>query len=102
MLAPDRPHRVSDAIAIDRRFRGPPESAQGGYTCGLVAETIDSECVAVSLRRPPPLERPLRLGDGALLDGDDVVAEGAPAELRLDVPDPAPLDEARAAGAGSP
>ena len=89
-------------MLIDRRFRGPPASGQGGYTCGLVAETIDSECVAVSLRRPPPLERPLRLADGALLDGDEVIAEGAPADLRLEVPEPPSLDDAREAAAASP
>jgi hypothetical protein len=49
------------------------------------------------------LERPLdvRRGDDgsvALLDGDEVVAEGAPAELELDVPEPATVDEARRAG----
>lgn len=97
---------MAEVIAIDRRFNGPPDSGQGGYTCGLVAEALGAECAAVSLRRPPPLDTPLRLdavdGSVALLDGDELVAEGAPADLRLDVPDPVSLDEARAASAGSP
>ena len=46
------------------RFNGPPDSAQGGYACGLVAERIDSPGAAVSLRAPPPLERPLEVRRG--------------------------------------
>ena len=45
----------------------------------------------MSLRLPPPIEQPLRVvrdGDRVeLRDGDALVAEGAPAELLLDVPD---------------
>jgi hypothetical protein len=37
-----------------------------------------------------------------LFDGDRVVAEGGPAELELDVPDPPSLDEARQASARCP
>ena len=97
---------MDEVIAIDRRFNGPPDSAQGGYTCGVVAEAIEGECAAVSLRRPPPLDTPLRLEARdacvALLDGDELVAEGAPAQLRLDIPDAVSVDEARAAAQRSP
>src|SRR5690349_16336885 len=96
--ASDRPQGMAEAIAIERRFTGPPDSGQGGYTCGLVAEALGAECAAVSLRRPPPLETPLRLeqrdGAVALLDGDELVAEGAPADLRLSPPAPVGLDTA--------
>jgi hypothetical protein len=98
---------MAEQVVIDRRFRGPPESAQGGYTCGLVAEHVEGACAAVSLRLPPPLERPLdikRSDDGqvALLDGDRLVAEGGPAELELDVPERPSLAEARRASANCP
>jgi hypothetical protein len=94
-------------VEIERRFRGPPDSAQGGYACGLLAERIGGPCASVSLRLPPPLERPLevRVGDGgtaALLDGDRVVAEGEPADLRLEVPDPVSLEDAERASAECP
>jgi hypothetical protein len=88
-----------DETVIDRRFRGPPESGQGGYSCGLVAERIDGETATVTLRSPPPLERPLQIAhsDGAvkLLDGDTLIAEGTTADLDLDIPDPPSVDQAR-------
>ena len=88
---------MSDDVVIERRFRGPPESGQGGYSCGLVAERIDEDCATVTLRRPPPLERALRIEDGALMDGDRLIAEGHADTLELDVPDPVDLDAARRA-----
>ena len=45
-------------ITIDRRYRGPPTSANGGYVCGLVANAIGGSG-EVTLRAPPPLDQPL-------------------------------------------
>ena len=76
-------------IVIPRRFRGPPHSANGGYTSALLARHVDAPSSEVTLRSPPPLERAMELrheGDRALLfDGEHLVAEAAPASL-----DPAP------------
>ena len=47
-----------DELVIDPRFNGPAGSANGGYTCGLVADFVDG-VAEVTLRRPPPLGRPL-------------------------------------------
>jgi hypothetical protein len=92
---------VSETLTIPERYIGPPGSANGGYTCGLVAGLVGAEEVSVSLRLPPPVERPLRvLRDGdqvELRDGNARVAEGGPAELLLEVPDPVSPDEAAAA-----
>lgn len=98
---------MGDPVVIERRFRGPPDSAQGGYASGLVAERVEGPCAAVWLRQPPPLERPLDLrleDDGTvdLLDGDLLVAEGRPGDLRLDVPDPVSREEAQRASAECP
>ncbi len=94
---------MAESISIPARFNGPPASANGGYTCGLVAGLVGSEEVAVSLRLPPPMDRPLVVvRDGQrveLRDGEALVAEGAPAELLLDMPEPVPYDEALAASA---
>ena len=96
---------MTEPLTIPARFNGPPSSANGGYTCGLVAGLVESEEVTVSLRRPPPLDRPLEVvrdGDRVeLRDGDDLVAEGAPEQLLLDVPDAiSPEDAAAASAAG--
>lgn len=87
-------------LILDPRFRGPQASANGGYTCGLLAREIPGTA-EVTLRRPPPLGRPLRLERGEtvrLLDGDAVVAEAAPSALALDVPPPPTFEAARALG----
>ena len=84
-------------MTIERRFRGPEGSANGGYTAGLLASYLDGPA-EVTLRLPPPLERPLTVeADGEhllLLDGAAVVAEAVPAEVELDLPAPASWDDA--------
>jgi hypothetical protein len=91
---------VRDTIVFERRFRGPLTSANGGYACGALAAHVEADAVTVTLRRPPPLERPLDVRrDGAgviLLDGDDLVAEARPDELELTPPE-VTLEEAEAA-----
>jgi len=77
-------------IVFPRRFRGPLTSANGGYACGSLAALVDADEVEVTLRLPPPLERPLavrRNGDSiALADGAAIVAEARPAFVDLDPP----------------
>jgi len=90
-------------LVFARRFRGPLESANGGYACGRIAALVDADVVEVTLRLPPPLERPLevRRADGSvrLLDGDALVAEGRAGELDLVVPAPVSVIEAEEASA---
>jgi hypothetical protein len=93
-----------ETLVIDRRFRGPPESGQGGYTCGLLARMLPGT-VEVSLRAPPPLEHPLTIerdADGQLMlrDDDTLVARARAASLELAAPDPVALDEATSAVSG--
>ena len=86
------------SIVIPARFRGPPTSANGGYSCGVVAALVGGTA-EVMLRRPPPLERELAVDrrDGVLLlDGEHVVAQGKSAPLELDVPSPPSFAEAEA------
>ena len=85
---------------IERHFRGPTESGNGGYTCGLVAQLVDGPA-EVTLRAPPPLERPLRVernGDSVrvLADGT-LVAEAKPATVDLEAPVPPSFEEAKRA-----
>lgn len=90
-------------ITFARRYRGPLTSANGGYACGRLAAFVDADQVEVTLRLPPPLERPLDVrldGDVArLLDGDALVAEARPAAVDFDPPGPVGLEEAREAAA---
>ena len=91
-------------LRLEERFCGPPATANGGYACGAIAELLGDE-VEVTLRRPPPLGRPLRLqvGDGGAVvhDGDELVAEACPATVALAVPGTASPAQARCAVYGS-
>jgi hypothetical protein len=79
-------------LTIDSRFKGPPESGNGGYVCGLVATTVQAD-LKVRLMAPPPLETPLELtssgaGEWELSSVNGPVARGTAAKLELDVPSP--------------
>lgn len=76
-------------IRIDRRFRGPPESGNGGYVCGRLARLAD-QTVRVRLHMPPPLETvmhalPRGRGVFELRHGDALIAEALPSGLGLDL-----------------
>jgi hypothetical protein len=86
------------AIVVDRRFRGPDESGNGGYCAGLFAAAHGGGVVEVTLRLPPPLESPLELRDGEIVAGDEVVATVRDGDLDdLDPPEPVSFEAAHAA-----
>jgi hypothetical protein len=91
-------------VIIERRFRGPPESANGGYACGLVAELLGGSDAEVTLRAPPPLDRALAVERGdagvVVLDGEQRVAEAIATPVELDAPPPPSFEEADRATAG--
>jgi hypothetical protein len=93
---------VSETLVFARRYRGPHDSANGGYAAGALAR-LAGGTAEVTLRLPPPLERQLaverRDGGVVLLDGDALVAEAAPAEVELEAPEPVSFEEAQAAAA---
>ena len=99
---------MSPEIRIDPRFCGPPDSANGGYACGLVAAHVDGPA-EVTLRLPPPLATPLRVeqADGGgvrVLEGDQLVAEGVrrrDEDLGIAFPEPVGIAQAEAAAAAS-
>lgn len=97
---------MTATIVIDERFRGPPDSANGGYACAMAARWLDGPA-EVTLRAPPPLGERLHLQRRdqviALLDDDDLlIAEALPTTLQIDVPEPVSVDAARRAASQYP
>lgn len=93
-----------DELTIDPRFRGPDDSGNGGYTCGLVARELGG-AAEVTLRLPPPLATPLPFDGVSLWSGDALVAEARQTDVDIELPAPVPWEDARAAAApdvGSP
>ena len=96
---------ASMAIVIDRRYRGPDESGNGGYSAGLFALAHGGDVVEVTLRLPPPLETPLDYDDRRVFAGHDVIAAVETADLGVSAPDPVAFGDAVAAASpdlGSP
>ncbi len=105
---------MQESIIIPARFRGPPESGNGGYVAGVIAEcfpkqpaaTADS-AIEVTLRAPIPLDRAmttLRPDDDSLqlILGETLIAEASRTELALEVPEPPSFAAALAAQPESP
>jgi hypothetical protein len=65
-------------MEIPARFNGPPGSGNGGWSAGAFAVAagarLGGPAVEVTLRRPPPLDTELTVADGAVLDGETLVA----------------------------
>lgn len=94
---------MSTTITIPPAWNGPPRSGNGGVTAGLLAAYVEAPVVAVTLRRPPPLGRPLavvRTGAGVeLRDGAALLADAAPGEPGPPPPEAVPYDAAERAAA---
>lgn len=93
---------MTKSVFINRRFHGPPDSGNGGYSCAMIGRFIDGPA-AVRLRIPPPLDTPLEVrekeGLVELYYEDEMVASGRPAMLELDIPEPPDFSGAQAATA---
>jgi len=89
-------------VMIDSRFNGPPGAGNGGYCAGVAAAGMEG-AVEVTLRKPLPVERALRLeqGDGVrLFDGDTLLLEAQAAAVALDAPAPPSFAAAQAMSRG--
>ena len=92
-------------ISVAAQFRGPPNSVNGGYACGVMGRLIDGPFTAV-LRAPPPLDTPMVLirgADGVRLESQagDLIGEARPAGAAA-IPDPPAVPSLAAAIAASP
>jgi hypothetical protein len=98
---------MPDMLTIEPRFNGPPDSGNGGYTCGRLAAFVDAPAAEVTLRLPPPIGRPLRVERGddggvRLVDGDALIAEARPVDATAEPPPPVDPAEAATAADDSP
>jgi len=100
---------VRTIISVAAQFRGPPNSVNGGYACGLMGRLIDGAFTAM-LRAPPPLDTPMvliRAEDGVVRlesEAGQLIGEARPADAAtIPAPPPAPtLAAATAAAPGFP
>lgn len=99
---------MQEVVVVEERFRGPPQSGNGGYVSGLLSELLTRARAAsaplsaaeVTLRSPVPLDLPLavvREPDALrVLDAERLIAEAHLTSLELDVPAPPSFEEALA------
>jgi hypothetical protein len=93
------------SFTVRDRFCGPPDSGNGGYTCGLVAHE-SGYVIECTLRAPVPLNVLLefeRTQSGAVLKhGAKVIVEGIPTTIAVTPPAVVSLKTASEAAASSP
>ena len=99
-------------LTVAARFRGPDDSGNGGWVSGALAARLPAGVpVEVTLRRPPPLDRPLpvevsaggvRLLDDAVADAREAAVVGEARVVEDDLPTLGVVSaaDARAAEAG--
>lgn len=91
-------------ISIAQQFRGPPNSGNGGYVCGVIARDIEGPATSVLRARVPlDIDLDLRREDGVmqLTDGHGaMVGTATPGDRALlpTPPEPPSMRDARAAG----
>jgi len=100
MITPYGNTETMQSVTVPARFCGPPDSGNGGYTCGLVAKEMGG-VVECTLRSPVPLETSLDLerlqSGGVLRHGDKVIVEATSTTIDVAPPDPIDLEPATAA-----
>jgi hypothetical protein len=89
---------VDRELLIERRFRGPPDSGNGGYSSGLLG-TLMPGASEVTLRLPPPIEKPMKVEErpgGALvaISAGGVVMDAVAVELEPSMPGTVSVAEA--------
>ena len=73
---------MMQTFRIARRFNGPHDSGNGGYSAGLAARLLpEAEAVEVTLRAPIPLEQTLRAH--ATVDGLDIMTDDAATRILI-------------------
>ena len=89
---------MDDVVTISRRYCGPPDSANGGYACGILAKRVQRDA-QVRLIAPPPLDVALSVKPSAasgfeMVNGAQLIAEGHAAQIEGKVAAPVSFDAA--------
>jgi len=86
-------------VRIERRFRGPPETGNGGYVAGLVAAALGGSNCTVTLKSPPPIDKDLTLQtddtSASMFRNDEIVVTASREQIEIDVPPAPTLAEAQ-------
>lgn len=90
--------QLNTAFTIASRFNGPPNSGNGGYVSGRLAQFVEGP-TQVTLRMPPPLDQKMEVNSVAgeqvqLMYDGQLIAEARTSSLDLVVPEPPSLEEA--------
>jgi hypothetical protein len=102
-------------MVVEQTFRGPPDSGNGGYVAGALAECFDrfgvdrhAQAVEVTLRAPTPLDCELEVHPASdqqsleLMQGATLIAQAALVPLHMQIPPPPTYAQAEAVRAKSP
>jgi acyl-coenzyme A thioesterase PaaI-like protein len=86
-------------VRIERRFRGPPTTGNGGYVAGIVAAALGGSNCTVTLKEPPPLDEDLTLtttnATATLAQDDSILVTASNEPIQVNVPPPPTLADAR-------
>lgn len=89
------------SITINKRFNGPPNSGNGGYTAGIIAANLPFSS-EITLRLPPPLDQPMNLlikeKSATLFNGNTLIAEAKVTDLQLNILPAISFEQANKAG----
>src|SRR5262245_10429905 len=99
-------HTEQQTLVVPPRFHGLPGLAHGGYVAGVLADALGTRGAEVRLRRPVPVDHPLRLERAAaaveLREGETLLARATPNDLVLVMPQPVSFAGAEAAAGRFP
>lgn len=95
-----------NTVTIPSHCNGPANSGNGGYSCGILAASIDGPA-RVRLHVPPPLETPLEVRSGESVEvqmfaGDVLVGTAWPVDFELAIPKAPSLQQAEDASTRFP
>ena len=89
---------TTEKVVINHRFCGPPNSGNGGYSCGVMGIHLDGT-VEATLFKPPPLDTEMDLlrenGHIKMILGEEVIGQAHRVD-KLDLTPPPPVSFDRA------